>query len=123
MEQGGEMRDITIKVPEKGLNEISNLTINSGDQVFRLSEIADISFGESPREILRKNQNRSGRITAQMDKDIALNQIADQIRQETASIELLPNYRIMVTGEEEKRQESMSSLGFALLLSVIWYIW
>ncbi len=119
MEQGGEMRDITIKVPEKGLNEISNLTINSGDQVFRLSEIADISFGESPREILRKNQNRSGRITAQMDTDLALNQIADQIRQETASIELLPNYRIMVTGEEEKRQESMSSLGFALLLSVI----
>src|SRR5690606_38684139 len=32
---------------------------------------------------------------------------------------LLPNYRIMVTGEEEKRQESMSSLGFALLLSVV----
>jgi hydrophobic/amphiphilic exporter-1 (mainly G- bacteria), HAE1 family len=61
LERDGEMRDITIKVPEKGLNEIYNLTINSGNQVFRLSEIAEISFGVAPREILRTNQNRSGK--------------------------------------------------------------
>jgi HAE1 family hydrophobic/amphiphilic exporter-1 len=119
LEKEGEMRDITIKVPEKGLNEIYNLTINSGDQVFRLSEVADITFGVSPKEILRKNQNRIGRVTAQADKGLALEHVANNIRQETASIELPLNYRILVTGEEEKRQESMSSLGFALLLSVI----
>jgi HAE1 family hydrophobic/amphiphilic exporter-1 len=113
------MRDITIKVPEKGLNEIYNLTISSGNQVFRLSEIAEITFGSSPKEILRKNQNRIGRVTSQMDKGLALEHVANNIRQETASIELPMNYRISVTGEEEKRQESMSSLGFALLLSVI----
>jgi hydrophobic/amphiphilic exporter-1 (mainly G- bacteria), HAE1 family len=115
----GEMRDITIKVPEKGLNEIYNLTINSGGQVFRLSEIADISFGTSPKEIFRKNQNRTGRVTAQLEKGVALDHVAATIRQETAEIDLPVNYRIMVTGEEEKRQESMSSLGFALILSVI----
>lgn len=119
IERGGEMRDITIKVPEKGLSDINNLTINSGDQIFRLSEIADITYGTSQKEILRKNQNRTGRITAQMDKNLALNHVADEIRLQTSSIELLPNYRILVTGEEEKRQESMSSLGFALLLSII----
>jgi hydrophobic/amphiphilic exporter-1 (mainly G- bacteria), HAE1 family len=119
LERDGEMRDITLKVPEKGLNEIYNLTINSGNQIFRLSEIADISFGVAPREILRTNQNRSAKITAQLEKGLALNQVAGEIRQETASIDLLPNYRILVTGEEEKRQESMSSLGFALLLSII----
>jgi len=100
MEQSGEMRDITIIVPEKGLNEIYNLTISSGNQVFRLSEIAEITFGASPKEILRKNQNRIGRVTSQMDKGLALEHVANNIRQ-------------------EKRQESMSSLGFALLLSVI----
>lgn len=119
LEKEGEMRDITIKVPEKGLNEISNLTINSGSQEFRLSEIAEITFGVSPKEILRKNQNRTGQVTAQMDKGLALDHVANEIRQQTASIELPQNYRILVTGEEEKRQESMSSLGFALLLSVI----
>jgi hydrophobic/amphiphilic exporter-1 (mainly G- bacteria), HAE1 family len=118
-EQSGEMRDITIKVPEKGLNEIHNLTINSGNQVFRLSEIADISYGVSPKEIHRKNQNRTGRVTAQMDKGLALDHIAEKIRQETAFIELPANYRILITGEEEKRQESMSSLSFALILSIV----
>jgi hydrophobic/amphiphilic exporter-1 (mainly G- bacteria), HAE1 family len=119
IENAGEMRDITIKVPEKGLSDINQLTINSGNQVFRLSEIADISFGTSPKEILRKNQNRTGRITAQMEKGLALNQMAQNIRQEMSSIELPANYRIQVTGEEEKRQESISSLSFALILSVI----
>lgn len=119
LEREGEMRDITIKVPERGLNEISQLTINSGDQVYRLSEIADIEFGVSPREIIRRNQNRIGKITAQMEKDLALDHIAKLIRQEIEPIELPSDYRIVVTGEEEKRQESMSSLGFALLLSII----
>ncbi len=119
LEKGGEMRDITIKVPEKGLNDIYDITINSGDQVFRLSEIADISFGTSPREIYRNNQNRIGKITAQMDRGFALEHIANSIRQETAGIQLPADYRILVTGEEEKREESMGSLGFALLLSVV----
>ncbi len=119
LEQSGELRDITLKVPEKGLNEIQNLTISSGNQIFRLSEIADITYGVSPKEILRKNQNRIGRITAHMDKGLALDQIAERVRLETASIELPENYRILITGEEEKRAESMQSLAFALLLSIV----
>ena len=80
LEKAGDMRDITIRVPEKGLNEIHNLTINSGGQVFRLSEIADISFGFSPKEIHRKNQSRTGKVTAQLDKEVALDQVSAKIR-------------------------------------------
>ncbi|NQU51614.1 MAG: efflux RND transporter permease subunit [Bacteroidetes bacterium] len=119
LEKDGEMRDITIKVPEKGLNEISDLLITSGSQVFRLSEIADISYGVSPKEIFRRNQNRIGKVTAQLDKGIALDKISTQIREATGTINLLPDYRIQVTGEEEKRQDSINNLGFALLLSIV----
>ncbi len=119
MEKGGEMLDITIKVPDKGLNEIYDLTINSGNREFRLSEIAEISFGESPREIHRQNQNRTGRITAQLEKGVALDHVAASVRQATADIDLPANYSILVTGEEEKREESINSLSFALLLSII----
>ena len=119
LEKEGEMRDITIKVPEKGLNEIRDLTITSNNQVFRLSEIAEITYGVSPKEIFRKNQNRIGKVTANMDKKLALDHLANSIRQATAEINLPPDYRIMITGEEEKRQESMDSLGFALLLSIV----
>ncbi len=119
LEKDGEMQDITIKVPEKGIDEINSFIIESDDQLFRLDEIADISFGVSPKEIYRRNQNRIGKITAQMPKDMALDQVSREIRQATAEINLLPEYRIMVTGEEEKRQESLNNLSFALLLSII----
>uniref|UniRef100_UPI00321644C1 efflux RND transporter permease subunit n=1 Tax=uncultured Draconibacterium sp. TaxID=1573823 RepID=UPI00321644C1 len=119
LEKGGEMQDITIKVPEKGIDEINSFLITSGDQVFRLNEIADISYGVSPKEIFRRNQNRIGKVTAQLQKGLALDHVATEIREVTADIDLLPDYRILVTGEEEKRQESLNNLAFALLLSVV----
>lgn len=119
LERDGEMRDISIKVPEKSLKEINDILITSGNQVFRLSEIADISQDVSPKEIFRRNQNRIGKVTAQIDKNAALDKVAVEIRQATSTIDLQPNYRIQVTGEEEKRQESMNNLGFALILSIV----
>ncbi len=119
LERDGEMRDITIKVPEKGLNEINELTITSGQQVYRLSEIADIRMGVSPKEIFRRNQNRVGKVTAQIVKGVALDKVVGQIQNDINVIELRPNYRILVTGEEEKRQDSLTNLTFALLLSIV----
>ena len=119
LDRNGEMEDITIKVPEKGLDEINSLLITSGNQVFRLSEIADIKYGVAPKEIFRRNQNRIGKVTAQLENGVALDHVANEIRLATASIDLLPDYRIMVTGEEEKRQESLQNLTFALLLSIV----
>jgi len=119
LEKDGEMQDIVIKIPEKGLNELNNMTITSDDEVFRLNEIATISYGVSPKEIYRRNQNRIGKVTAQLEDGYALDRVAGNIRKATSSIKLKSEYRITVTGEEEKRQESMSSLGFALLLSIV----
>jgi hydrophobic/amphiphilic exporter-1 (mainly G- bacteria), HAE1 family len=119
LEQGGEMNDITIKLPETQLSEIGNLTVTSGTQVFRLSEIADIKHTTSPKEIFRRDQNRIGKLTAQLQPGVALEHVATNIRNATADITLLPDYSIRVTGDEEKRQDSMKNLGFALILSII----
>lgn len=119
LEKDGDMRDITIKVPEKGLNDIDNIPIRSGTQIFRLSEIATISHGTSPKEIIRRNQNRIGKVTAQLDKGLSLDRVSEDILAATSSITLPPDYRIMLTGDEAKRQESIGNLKFALLLSII----
>jgi hydrophobic/amphiphilic exporter-1 (mainly G- bacteria), HAE1 family len=119
LEKGGEMRDITIKLPETPLSDIGTMTIRSGTQVFRITEIAELRHGVSPREIYRRNQNRIGKITAQMEPGMALQHAASQIRSSTSGIPLQPDYSIQITGDEEKRQETMSSLGFALILSII----
>ncbi|MCL1821221.1 MAG: efflux RND transporter permease subunit [Prolixibacteraceae bacterium] len=118
-EKGGEMSAIVIKLPEAQLSDLPNMTITSGAQVYRLVEIAEMREGVSPKEIYRRNQNRIGKVTAQLQPGLSLQHVAEDIRQATSTISLEPDYSIYVTGDEEKRQESMSSLGFALILSVI----
>lgn len=119
LEKSGEMRDITIKLPDTPLSDLEGMTVRSGTQTYRLSEIAELRHGESPREIFRRNQNRIGKVTAQMEPGVALQHVAEEIRKSTSAITLQPDYSIQITGDEEKRQESMASLGFALVLSII----
>ncbi len=118
MEYRGEMRDIVIKVPDKTLNSLGSLVIKNGTQEFRLQEIATIRQSQAPREIFRRNQNRIGKIMANMEADKSLDKMAQEIRTVTAGIDLPVNYTITFTGEEGKRQESMHSLMFALILSI-----
>ncbi|HZL10470.1 MAG TPA: efflux RND transporter permease subunit [Prolixibacteraceae bacterium] len=119
VEKGGEMQDITIRLPDKGLADLSNMTIKSGTQVIRINEIADIREGVAPKEIFRRNQTRIGKITGYMNKDIALDKMVDKVNQAILGISLPPDYKIKITGEEEKRQESMDALSFAMMLSIV----
>ncbi len=119
MEKGGEMQDITLRLPDKGLADLADLTIKNGTQVIRVNEIAEIREGQSPKEIYRRNQTRIGRITGYMDKNIALDKMVAKVNQAISGIPLPNEYKIKITGEEEKRQESMDALSFALMLSII----
>ena len=119
MEYRGEMRDIVIKVPDIPLRALGDLVIKNGEQEFRLREIATFGESQAPKEIYRRNQNRISKVMANMDAGKSLDKVAEEIRQAMKGIELPVNYSVTVTGEEEKRQESMNSLLFALALSVI----
>ena len=119
MDYRGEMRDIVIKVPDITRNELGNLMIRSGSQEFRLNEIATITGSQAPKEIFRRNQSRINKIVSDMDAGRSLDKVAQEIRAAVSNIELPASYSVTVTGEEEKRKESMDSLLFALLLSVV----
>lgn len=119
MDYKGEMRDIMIKVPDITLSELSNMVITSGEQKFRLIELVSIKQEVAPKEIFRRNQSRIAKVTANMDENYTLSEMAETIRQAVSDIDLPTNYTITVTGEEEKRQESMGGLILALSLSVI----
>ena len=119
MDYKGEMRDIVIQVPHITLSELNNMIITSGEQKFRLIELVNIEHTVAPREIYRRNQNRIAKVTANLGEGYSLSEVATVIREELKDFELPVNYSITVTGEEEKRQESMSGLILALVLSVI----
>ncbi|MDR1887465.1 MAG: efflux RND transporter permease subunit, partial [Prevotellaceae bacterium] len=119
MEYRGEMRNIVITAPDISINTLGSLIIKNGNQEYRLQEISTIRQTQAPKEIFRRNQNRISKVMANIDSNKSLDKIAQDVRLAVADIELPLNYSVTVTGEEEKRQESMNSLMFALLLSVI----
>ena len=119
MDYKGEMRDIMIKVPEIPLSQLNDIVITSDNKQFRLIELADVRRDVAPKEIYRRNQSRIAKVTANLEEGYSLSKVSENIRETLSAIELPANYTINITGEEEKRQESMGGLIFALLLSVV----
>lgn len=119
MDYKGEMRNIMIQVPEITLSQLDDMIITSGEQSFRLSELVSIRQDVAPKEIYRRNQSRIAKVTANLEEEYSLSEMATVIRETLKDFDLPANYSINVTGEEEMRQESMGGLVLALVLSVI----
>jgi HAE1 family hydrophobic/amphiphilic exporter-1 len=118
-ENGGEMKDISIKLGTLSLNQLENLMINAGQIKVPLSELAEIRTVLAPQEITRRNQTRTSSLYAMVNPAIPFDQIVKQSEASLSAIALPTDYKITVTGDELKRKESMSSLTFALILSII----
>ncbi|MFC2088538.1 efflux RND transporter permease subunit [Calditrichota bacterium] len=118
-ENEGEMREIKIHYPEITLAELKNLMINNGQRNIQLNEIATLRNTTSPKEILRNNQTRVGQVTAGLKNERPLDQVVGSINSEIEQIRFPANYHYEITGEEQKRSESFTSLQFALLLSIV----
>ena len=118
-ESQGEPVDIEIRVPEISLADLQGIEIRQGDKKYRLGEIAEIAVTTAPKEMIRKNQNRVGEVTAMLEKDYSLGRITPAVRACIAEMEFPAKYSAKITGEEEKRAESFNGLGFALILSIV----
>ncbi|GLR19862.1 efflux RND transporter permease subunit [Portibacter lacus] len=119
LERSGEMIDIQLQLPEQGIKEFENMTIKGGEKLYRLNEIATLKTSSAAREIHRRNQTRIGKVYAQANDDETLEFLAQKMRVQLDEIDLPPNYSISVVGDELRRQESMKSLTFSLILSII----
>ncbi len=118
-ENSGEMNDITVKLPDLSLAEFNSVTLKSSRGDVPLYEVARIEKTVSPKQLLRNNQNRIGTVTADIDRTVAFDKVIARVREKLQAILPPPDYSIAITGEEQKRQDAMSSLGFALILSVV----
>jgi HAE1 family hydrophobic/amphiphilic exporter-1 len=118
-EYEGEIKDITVKLDEVPLNSLQNLIITSGDTRVPLSDLAAVNVINAPGEITRNNQKRTVYLYAMTQEDIPLDRIVKEARQVIGEIPFAPDYKAEITGEELKRKESMSSLTFALILSIV----
>jgi len=118
-EEDGELKDITIKLGDISLHQLNDLMITAGNVKVPLSELAEIKTIISPREITRRNQSRTCYIYAMVNPEIAFDKVIKEAEASLNTIALSADYKMEFTGEELKRQESMSNLTFALILSLV----
>jgi len=119
MDLKGDMTDITVRLEEISLKELENLEVKVNNTEILLREVASIEVGNSPRAILHNRQKRVVEITADLDRDLPLDRVAQEIDKRLASVDFPAKYSYRISGEEAMRKESMGSLGFALILSLI----
>lgn len=119
IEQGGEMQEIKIKVPEVSLAGLENLRIKSAQREFPLSEIASVSVEYASNAIHRKDQTRTVSIGARVNQEEPYDKVVKSIESAFSTLSVPPQYKIKVAGQEVRRRESMESLTFALILSII----
>jgi len=119
IERGGEMQDITIRVPEVSLAGLENIRIKGGQREFPLSEIASIRVEYASNAIHRRNQTRTVTVGARVNPDEPYDQVVKSIQASLSKLSVPPQYKIKVAGQEIRRQESVENLTFALILSII----
>ncbi len=117
-EKDGEMNDITVKLPDMSLSEFNNITLKNGNNDVPLYELAHIDQSSSPKQLFRRNQNRIGKVLADIDHTVAFDQVIKKVSEQIKDIKLPPEYEISIIGEEQKRQEAIAGLSFALILSI-----
>ncbi|MDD4644595.1 MAG: efflux RND transporter permease subunit [Bacteroidales bacterium] len=115
----GEMTEIRLKLPDVEVSQLQDIALKVGTSSIRLGDVADVRQVSAPKEILRTNQNRVGKVSAQFKGDKPIDQVIVNLDSQLRQVVLPPGYTIRQAGEELKRKESMKTLGFALLLSLI----
>ena len=118
-EKDGELMDITIRLGDISLNQLKDLLITAGNVKVPLSELAVIKTIMSPPEITRRNQSRTCYIYGMVSADAAFDRVIKEAGESLKAVALPLDYKMVFTGEELKRRESVSNLSFALILSLV----
>lgn len=118
-ENRGDMSEITVKLPDINKYEFSTITLKTDNGEIPLYEVASIKESVSPKQIIRRNQSRIGKISADIDRTVPFDMIMQKVEDLIKTSDYPADYQISIIGEEEKRKEAMSNLGFAMILSII----
>lgn len=119
LEENGSRTEIKVSGKELNVSDLSNLEIVNGEEIYRLNELARIEVGHEPGEILRDNQSRVGKVYAGVVSGEPFDKVVERVETVVADIAIPTGYRVLITGDEQRRKESFSQLLFALILSVV----
>jgi len=113
-------RHIRVGFEDVEFNELNQLRLETtGGAVLTLGDVVDMQIVDGPREILREDQRRVGRVTAHLTEGYSLSQAVARVQESVRNTIVPSGYRVIIGGEERERSESFANLKFALILSLI----
>lgn len=119
---GSNEYDLFISLDEfdrKNKADIENISfVNHSGQLIRLSQVADISEGESPSTLIRYNKLPSVRISGNL-VGITIGTVGEEIKARLAKTEKPIGIDVVYAGDMEHQSDSFSSLLIALVASII----
>lgn len=118
----GDNIDITLSMDQRvreSIEQMQQILIPTSTGVMvPLGQLATVEYGSSPAQIERINQVRTVSVTSQLaGRD--LQSVTTDIQQALDQFPMPPGYSYRLTGEQEDMAEAFSSLGLALLLSIV----
>ena len=120
LRQRGEAADIVIRRPRVTPEELGGLLLEApGGLRVRLDEVSRLRASRTPREILRRNQQRVVTVSARLDEGEPFDRVAGRVTEALGQVSAPPEYGFDLTGEEKLRQDSFRNLRFALILAVV----
>ncbi len=114
--------DIVVEVDygEETLETLRQITIRTQTgAIVPLRTIAEFEVERGPREIVRRHQERTAQVMADLAEDVELSEGIARARAALEPMRLPTGYVLRYTGAEQERAESYSRLGFALALSIL----
>jgi len=115
--EGNRRFDLVVRLPEsgRGLQELSNLLIETPTGAVPLSRLARIEDGEGPNQVSRENSRRRIVISANTDGS-DMSRVIDDIRAELASKPLPEGYFTALEGQFQAQEQAAQLI--ALLATV-----
>jgi HAE1 family hydrophobic/amphiphilic exporter-1 len=122
LKQDGAETDIMVSLTGDYGDSIENMRqvsiMTPTGTVVSVGDIADISLGNSPTQIVRQDQVRTVNVTAEsLGRD--LQSISNDMQRKFEAYQMPAGYTWKIGGESEEMMKSFSDLVMALLLSVL----
>lgn len=122
-DEDGDSVDVRVRLPEhlrQDPSQVQNLrlTVQNGNGLMSLSNIASYNVSDSPSEINRQSLTREVVITANLD-GIPIGTAVSKVEKAAEKIKMEPGYKFVFSGEAEDMAESFGYMGESLILAVI----
>lgn len=120
-EEGNEY-DIRVVFSEESVDtpeEVGNITVVSSNEVFRLSQFADVQFTEGLSNILHREKYKTIEFSGGTAFGIPSGDVVANIRERLRDIELPDGYKIEWAGEAEMIQETSIDMLRTFIIAIL----